>query len=93
MFITAHSEEARRCSLASYKAWCKSIPWIVKRIEAPVSQHMYEKKLRQEFEARDLRARDLLIIKGKNELTETMNMHKQVLHLMTYFKETVTVRY
>jgi NADH dehydrogenase (ubiquinone) 1 alpha subcomplex subunit 6 len=43
--------------------------------------------LKNKYES-DLRAIDLLVIKGQMELVDTVNIWKQKTHVMRYFKDT-----
>ncbi|KAH8037305.1 hypothetical protein HPB51_009860 [Rhipicephalus microplus] len=65
----------------------------VKIYDIPVSAEQARAKLREEYlknkHVRDIRAIDLLVIKGQMELVETLSIFKQKSHVMNYFKETV----
>ncbi|CAN7943930.1 unnamed protein product [Ixodes hexagonus] len=64
--------------------------------DIPVTAEQGRTKLRQEFlknkHVRDIRAIDLLVIKGQMELVETLKIFKQKSHVMAFFKDTVEPR-
>ncbi|KAL3216004.1 hypothetical protein MRX96_033191 [Rhipicephalus microplus] len=91
--LSLDQSEARRRALNLYKAWYRQMPHIVKIYDIPVSAEQARAKLREEYlknkHVRDIRAIDLLVIKGQMELVETLSIFKQKSHVMNYFKETV----
>ena len=88
--------EAQRRVRNLYKAWYRQIPFIVLHYDIPVSEDQGKQKLREMFEKhkhmKDIRAIDMLVVKGQMELVETVNIWKQKNHVMAYFKDTVNPR-
>jgi len=91
--LSLDRNQAKRRALNLYKAWYRQIPFTVLRMNTTVTTEQARKKLREIFEKNknvtDIRAIDMLVIKGQMELQETAAMWKQTCHFMTYFKETV----
>ncbi|KAH9513070.1 NADH dehydrogenase 1 alpha subcomplex subunit 6 ndufa6 [Bulinus truncatus] len=85
--------EARRRVLNLYKAWYRQIPYAVKTFYIPVTVKQGREKLRELFmknkHVTDIRAIDMLVIKGQMDLVETANIWKQRNHVMMFFKDTV----
>ncbi|XP_046736995.1 NADH dehydrogenase [ubiquinone] 1 alpha subcomplex subunit 6 [Diprion similis] len=90
--LSIDQPEARSRVLNLYKAWYRQIPFIVLDYHIPKSEKQCRQKLREEFmknaNVKDIRAIDLLVIKGQMELKETVEIWKQKGTLMNYFKET-----
>ncbi|KAF0296784.1 NADH dehydrogenase [ubiquinone] 1 alpha subcomplex subunit 6 [Amphibalanus amphitrite] len=91
--ISQNNQEARSRVFGLYKAWYRQIPYIVMDYDIPKSVEQCRAKLREKFEenrhVKDIRVIDALVIKGQQELKETVNIWKQKHHLMSqYFKET-----
>ncbi|KAK7003493.1 NADH dehydrogenase 1 alpha subcomplex subunit 6 ndufa6 [Biomphalaria glabrata] len=85
--------EARRRVLNLYKAWYRQIPYTVNAFYIPVTVKQGREKLRELFmknkHVTDIRAIDMLVIKGQMDLVETANIWKQRNHVMMFFKDTV----
>ncbi|XP_065580337.1 NADH dehydrogenase [ubiquinone] 1 alpha subcomplex subunit 6-like [Artemia franciscana] len=91
--LSLDKSEARRRVLNLYKAWYRQIPYMVMEYDIPKDVEQCRDKLRENFEknrsVKDVRAIDLLVIKGQMELVEVVKKFKQKGHVMTYFQETV----
>jgi len=65
----------------------------VKEFHIPVTVEEGREKVRELFlknkHVTDIRAIDMLVIKGQMELVETANIWKQRNHVMMFFKDTV----
>ncbi|OAD60807.1 NADH dehydrogenase [ubiquinone] 1 alpha subcomplex subunit 6 [Eufriesea mexicana] len=84
--------DARRRTLNLYKAWYRQIPYIVNNYLLPKTEAECKQKLREEFKRyahiRDIRAIDLLLIKGQMELQEICSIWKPTGNLLNYWKDT-----
>ncbi|CAL1528667.1 unnamed protein product [Lymnaea stagnalis] len=91
--LSVDRTEARRRVLNLYKAWYRQIPYALKAFNIPVSVKRAQDKLRELFlknkHVTDIRAIDMLVIKGQMDLVETANIWKQRTHIMMFFKDTV----
>ncbi|KAJ1911283.1 ndufa6 NADH-ubiquinone oxidoreductase subunit [Mycoemilia scoparia] len=80
---------ARKRSIQLYRDWQKNVPMIITEYHIPIPQSVIRAKIREEFEknkhASDLSTIDVLLLKGRLELEETVNVWKQYSHLMHYF--------
>ncbi|XP_037074315.1 NADH dehydrogenase [ubiquinone] 1 alpha subcomplex subunit 6-like [Pollicipes pollicipes] len=90
--ISHNREEAKSRVFGLYKAWYRQMPYIVMDYDIPKSVEQCRAKLREKFEqnrhVKDIRVIDALVVKGQQELKETVNIWKQKHHLMSYyFKE------
>jgi NADH dehydrogenase (ubiquinone) 1 alpha subcomplex subunit 6 len=90
--LSLDSSEARIRALNLYRAWYRQIPRILHDYELPVSESRMKAKLREMFaqnkNVSDIRAIDMLVIKGQMDLNETVHKFKQPCHVMNYFKTT-----
>ncbi|XP_045585395.1 NADH dehydrogenase [ubiquinone] 1 alpha subcomplex subunit 6 [Procambarus clarkii] len=88
--------EAKKRVLNLYKAWYRQIPYIVMDYDLPRSKEQCREKLREKFEenrhVQDIRAIDMLVIKGQMELKETVEIWKQKHGLMAYWQDSVEPR-
>ncbi|KAK3607168.1 hypothetical protein CHS0354_004431 [Potamilus streckersoni] len=90
--LSANKTEAKRRVLNLYKAWYRHLPYLVKDYNIAVTVPETKAKLRELFlknkHVSDIRAIDLLVIKGQMDLVETMRIWKQKTHVMMFFKDT-----
>ncbi|XP_077980387.1 NADH dehydrogenase [ubiquinone] 1 alpha subcomplex subunit 6-like [Glandiceps talaboti] len=90
--MSRDANEARSRVRNLYRAWYREIPHSVFQYQLDISVKQGREKLKEQFllnaNVHDIRAIDLLVIKGKMELEETHNVWKQRTHMMRYFHET-----
>ncbi|GBN72481.1 NADH dehydrogenase [ubiquinone] 1 alpha subcomplex subunit 6 [Araneus ventricosus] len=91
--LSTNREEARRNVLRLYKAWHKSLLRIIQLHNLPISLKTGRDKIKESFaknrDVTDIRVIDMLVAKGDMELKECVNVWKQPVHVMAYFKDTV----
>ncbi|KAK0174682.1 hypothetical protein PV327_010422 [Microctonus hyperodae] len=91
--LSLTKSEAHRRVLNLYRAWYRQIPYIAFDYDIPVTEDVMRAKLRELFyknkNVKDIRAIDLLVIKGQMELQETAQLWKNQGTFMNYFNETV----
>ncbi|KAI6102978.1 NdufA6 NADH-ubiquinone oxidoreductase 14.8 kDa subunit [Pisolithus sp. B1] len=84
--ISSNPSEARTRVIDLYRAWVRAAPEIVELYALPVTPAYFRHCIRQKFEANrhvtDQRAIEVLLLKGRQELQETLNIWKQPDHLM-----------
>merc|ERR1711868_191483 len=94
--ISLNPVESRRRVLNLYKAWYRQIPQLMHTYDLPYTKEQYHAKLREKFDANkhvtDIRAIDLLVIKGQQELMECLNVWSQKTHIGRWFKTTENPR-
>uniref|UniRef100_A0A6F9DM91 NADH dehydrogenase [ubiquinone] 1 alpha subcomplex subunit 6 n=1 Tax=Phallusia mammillata TaxID=59560 RepID=A0A6F9DM91_9ASCI len=93
--MSANPVEARRRVLTLYKQWYRATPKIIEKFQLPYTVEKVHNRIREEFmknsHVRDVRAIDLLVIKGQMDLQETIKMWKQPCHIKSYFHQETAV--
>ncbi|KAH7907251.1 NdufA6 NADH-ubiquinone oxidoreductase 14.8 kDa subunit [Hygrophoropsis aurantiaca] len=84
--MSSSPQEARQRVINLYRAWYRAAPEIETLYAIPLSQSQIRDAIRQKFEhnryVTDPRAVEVLILKGTQELQETLNCWKQTDHVM-----------
>ncbi|CAF0707016.1 unnamed protein product [Brachionus calyciflorus] len=90
-FLSSNREDARKRVLQLYKLWYRQAPYVVLDYDVPLTTERCRARIRDEFEKNrhvsDMRAVDLLVVKGQMELVETAEIWKQRGHIMDYFEQ------
>lgn len=93
-FLSSSNEEAKKRVLNLYKLWYRQVPYVVNDFDIPLTVEQCRAKIRSEFEANkhltDMRAIDVLVVKGQMDLVETAEIWKQRSHVMTMFEGKVS---
>ncbi|KAG9493501.1 NADH dehydrogenase [ubiquinone] 1 alpha subcomplex subunit 6 [Eleutherodactylus coqui] len=84
--------DAKRRVRELYRAWYREVPNAVHLYQLDITVKQGRDKVREKFQSNadvaDPRVIDLLVIKGKMDLEETIKVWKQRTHIMRYFHET-----
>ncbi|KAH7927173.1 NdufA6 NADH-ubiquinone oxidoreductase 14.8 kDa subunit [Leucogyrophana mollusca] len=84
--LSSSPQEARQRAISLYRAWCRSAPEVVSLYALSVSPAYVRAAIRQKFEQNryvtDPRAVEVLLLKGQQDLQETLNCWKQTDHVM-----------
>merc|ERR1712012_1387576 len=90
--LSLDKDESRRRVLGLYKAWHRQIPYIMLNYDLPVTKQQYKEKLKEKFaknkHVTDLRAIDMLVIKGQQGLVEIIQIWSQKTHVSRWFNDT-----
>ncbi|CAN2387564.1 NADH dehydrogenase ubiquinone 1 alpha subcomplex [Pristimantis euphronides] len=95
--ILSHDlSDAKRRVRELYRAWYREVPNTVHVYQLDIAVKQGREMVRQEFQKNadvtDPRVIDLLVIKGKMDLEETIKVWKQRTHIMRYFHETESLK-
>lgn len=89
--LSLSKEDAHRRALNLYRDWYRQIPGIREAFMLTLTTEQMRSKIKDMFyqnkNVTDLRAIDMLIIKGQMELTETLQVHKQPCHVYKLFAD------
>lgn len=89
--LSLSKEDAHRRAINLYRDWYRQIPGIREAFMLNLSVNHMRSKIKDMFyqnkNVTDLRAIDMLIIKGQLELTETIKVHKQPCHVYKLFSD------
>ncbi|CCM05900.1 uncharacterized protein FIBRA_08138 [Fibroporia radiculosa] len=84
--ISASSGQARQRVFQLYRDWYRAAPEVISLYALPVSVQYFRHSIRKRFEENryvsDTRVVDVLLLKGRQEYQETVNLWKQTDHVM-----------
>ncbi|EED78569.1 predicted protein [Postia placenta Mad-698-R] len=90
--ISANPAQARQRVIQLYRDWYRGAPEMVSLYAIPVSVQYFRQCIRRKFEENryvtDQRVVDVLLLKGRQEYQETINLWKQTDHVMGILLET-----
>nr|XP_002125596.1 NADH dehydrogenase [ubiquinone] 1 alpha subcomplex subunit 6-like [Ciona intestinalis] len=94
--VSSNPDQAKRRVLTLYKQWFRAVPLIIRTYQLPYPVETVQAKIKENFmknsHVRDVRAIDILIIKGEMDLQETLLNWKQDCHVRDYFEHPTKIQ-
>ncbi|CED85292.1 NADH:ubiquinone oxidoreductase, NDUFA6/B14 subunit [Phaffia rhodozyma] len=88
---SADLKDAASRARVLYRDWYRAAPEVVQVYQLDLSVYDFRTKIREQFSKHkhvtDVRVIDILLLKGRQEYQETLNIWKQTPHVLAWFKE------